>query len=300
MLALGLRVAECDEQVWKIPAGIGKPWSCPSVEKGIGENIVPPRGHVTTKLALSLVAGLLLVLGGGGASWLVWRQPETTAAMRGRQLAERLGCFACHGPFGIGGVADPLAPGGAAPGWEFGVLEAYATSDVQIREWILYGAPRDLSVEENGDNKRALIPMPSYEGLVSDGELGDLVAYIKAVSGWAEEIPDAAFEGRKIASRLGCFGCHGPSGMGGVPNPGSFKGHIPPWDGQEYAELVYGEDELREWILDGKIRRLWGNPFARHFLDQQKTQMPAYRDYVSDDELSKMVSYIRWLRGGES
>lgn len=229
---------------------------------------------------------------------LVWRQSETTAAIRGRQIAERLGCFACHGPFGIGGVADPLAPGGATPGWEPGVVDAYITSEIQIREWILYGAPRSGVVEADRATDRALIPMPAYEGEVSVTELDDLVAYIKAVSGWTPGIPDAAYEGRKIASRLGCFGCHGASGMGGVANPGSFKGHIPPWDGDEFTELVHSESELREWILDGKIRRLWSNPLARHFLDQQKTQMPAYRDHVSDDELNKMVSYFRWLRGG--
>ncbi len=260
---------------------------------------MPNRGHVTTKLVLSLATASLLVLGGGGAGLFVWRQPETTAAIRGRQLAEQMGCFACHGSFGIGGVADPLAPGGAAPGWESRVLEAYVTTETQIREWILYGAPRDELVEKKEAAERALIPMPAYEEDVSEKELDDLVAYIKAVSGWAPEIPDAAYEGRKITARLGCFGCHGASGMGGIANPGSFKGHIPPWDGDEFTELVHNEDELREWILDGKINRLWQNPMARHFLDQQKTQMPAYRDHVSDDELSKMVSYFRWLRDEE-
>ena len=138
--------------------------------------------------------------------------------------------------------------------------------------------------------------MPAYEDLLSDRELDDLVAYYLAVSGWAPDIPDAAFEGRKIASRLGCFGCHGPAGMGGVANPGSFKGHIPPWDGEEFKELVRDDEELREWILDGRIRRLWDNPVARRFLESQKTRMPAYREHVSDEEVSKMVQYIRWLR----
>ena len=132
--------------------------------------------------------------------------------------------------------------------------------------------------------------------MLSPDELDDLVAYFRARSWWTPDIPDAAREGREIAMRLGCFGCHGPSGIGGVPNPGSLKGHIPPWDGHEFDELVHSESELREWILDGPIKRLRDNPLAMHFLEAQKTAMPAYRQYISGDELDRMVAYIQWMR----
>jgi hypothetical protein len=169
----------------------------------------------------------------------------------------------------------------------------YVKSRGEVREWILYGAPR--ARDPHLDPQR-LISMPAYEKLLSSREVDDLVAYFLAVSGWDPEIPDAAFEGRKVAERAGCFGCHGPSGMGGIPNPGSFKGEIPPWDGEDFTELVRDDDELREWILDGRIRRLEQNPLARYFLEGQIVQMPAYRDSLSQEELARLVAYIRWLR----
>ena len=84
--------------------------------------------------------------------------------------------------------------------------------------------------------------------------------------------------------------------MGGVRNPGSFKGHIPPWDGEEFDELVRDERELREWIMDGRSHRLWNNQAARYFLERQETPMPAYREHLSEDALNKLVAYIDWLR----
>jgi mono/diheme cytochrome c family protein len=62
--------------------------------------------------------------------------------------------------------------------------------------------------------------------------------------------------GYELAERLGCHGCHGPRGTGGVPNPGSEEGEIPAWDGGTAMMYVENEDEIREWILDGRPWRL--------------------------------------------
>ncbi len=249
--------------------------------------------------AVWLLIGLCVVaLAGGGATWFVRTRPEITPSLRGRQIADRLGCFACHGPEGRGGVPDPTAAGGTVPGWSAGALVMFIRTEQHLREWILLGRPNDDELAGPELSSESLVPMPAYRDDLNDRELDDLVAYIKAVSGWAGGIPDEAYEGRKAAVRLGCFGCHGLSGMGGVPNPGSFKGYIPPWDGHEFAELVRSEAELREWILDGRIERLWGNRAARFFLERQKTPMPAYREHISAHELDQVVAYIKWLRGG--
>lgn len=140
--------------------------------------------------------------------------------------------------------------------------------------------------------------MPGYEPDLNARQLEDLVAYVLAVSGWQAELPDHAYEGRKLALRRGCIGCHGPSGMGGVANPGSLKGLIPAWTGPDFAALVRDERELRNWILAGRIERLWNSPTARLFLDRQKTPMPAYQGHVSAAELELLVAYIQWLRAG--
>lgn len=231
-------------------------------------------------------------------AWNWMRRPEITPAMRGREVALRLGCFACHGPDGEGGVSSPGASGAAMPGWDNATAEMYIHGEQDIREWILLGAPRSDSAFRGPSDSayRGPLPMPAYQGLLDKGELDDLVAYFLAVSGWAPDMPDEAFAGRAVAARLGCFGCHGPSGMGGMPNPGSFKGHIPPWDGDEFADLARDDGELREWILEGRVRRLWSNPFARRYLEGQTVRMPAYRAHVSAEEEKNMVAYVRWLR----
>ncbi|MAE61033.1 MAG: hypothetical protein CMJ49_06720 [Planctomycetaceae bacterium] len=247
------------------------------------------------RLFVTIVILILILVGVGLYVW-VRRTPETTPAIRGEAVARRLGCFGCHGPQGQGGVSDPTSPGGAIVDWHYATTKMFISSEQDIREWILYGKPTNATARLAIDDHATLVPMPAYQGLLSDRELDDLVAYFLAVSGWRDEIPDDAYEGRKIAQRLGCFGCHGPSGMGGVPNPRSFKGHIPPWDGKEFDELVQDDDELREWILEGKTERLWNNPAARFFLERQSTPMPAYHDHLSDAELELLVKYINWLR----
>jgi mono/diheme cytochrome c family protein len=246
------------------------------------------------------IAGLVFLIGTAAAgAWYFWRQPESTPAVRGEAVARRLGCFACHGPGGIGGIPDPLSPAGRIPGWDPGTMKLYAGSEEDIRDWILHGKSRNPAYASSPEDPESLAPMPSYAGRLKEDELSDVIAYVKAVSHWAPDIPDDAYEGSVIATRLSCFGCHGPSGMGGIPNPGSFKGHIPPWDGEEFAELVRDEKEMREWIVNGRVERLWNNRAARFFLERQTTQMPAYGGVISKDELDKMAAYVLWLRGAQ-
>ena len=60
--------------------------------------------------------------------------------------------------------------------------------------------------------------------------------------------------------------------------------------------MVRTDDELRQWILDGKIDRLESNPVARYFTRRQVIAMPAYRDILETGELEAILSYIHWLQ----
>ena len=224
------------------------------------------------------------------------RRPESTPALRGETVAREQGCFACHGPDGAGGVADPGARGGVVPGWDGPTVATYALNDAEVEEWILDGKPARLKDVDLHAGRKPLLPMPAYRGKITKAELADLMAYFRAVSAFDTNITALAYEGRHEAEKLGCFGCHGPGGGGGAPNPGSLKGHIPAWDGHEYAEIVRDDGELREWILDGYPKRLWESPAARHFLEAQVVQMPGYRRVMSDDQLAKIMGYIQWRR----
>lgn len=160
-----------------------------------------------------------------------------------------------------------------------------------IRDWIALGHPAD-----HVPNADALLQMPAFGGHLSAREIDDLVAYVLAASqfGWPQE-PGVA-DGREVAVKLGCFGCHGPEGRGVVANLGSFKGYIPAWDGEDYTELVRDDSEFDQWVRKGVCDRLSGNPAARYFLNSQIIRMPAYHDRVTGDDLNALRAYVGWVR----
>jgi len=242
-------------------------------------------------LALAVpVAGLV---GFSGLGW--WRERAVGDVERGARVAAASGCLSCHGP--AGRLADPEGTRGigSVPSFEHEDVTAYAKSADEIREWILDGKPRRL-LEEEGDEPPPALRMPAWRGRLTERAVDELVAYVKAVADY-DAIPAGAAEGRAIASRLGCFACHGPQGRGDTPNPGSLKGHIPSWSGADFPELARDEREIREWVREGAPRRLREHPVAAFFLRRQTIRMPAYGDRVTDAELRAIVGYVRWLRG---
>jgi mono/diheme cytochrome c family protein len=230
--------------------------------------------------------GLCFILVSIVAAVFWWRSTNVGSVQSGADVALAQGCLGCH----EGPGASPMLPR------SFGDLED--VDPATLREWILDGMPRrvrnDPELREALD--AAAIRMPAWRGRLSDGEVDDLVAYLRALAN-ADLPEDAAVRtGHAAAERLGCFRCHGPGGRGAGSNPGSLKGYIPPWDGPDFAELVVDETELREWILAGRPRRLQANPLARFFLDRQAIRMPAFRGQITEEELRAIEAYIRWLR----
>jgi mono/diheme cytochrome c family protein len=217
---------------------------------------------------------------------LWWRSANVGAVQRGADLALAKGCLGCH--------AGP----GESPSLPRTFTDLDDVERETLRDWILDGMPR--RVRQDPELREALeaaaIRMPAWRGRLSEAQVDDLIAYLRALA--SADLPDdpAIRTGYAVAERLGCFRCHGPGGRGASRNPGSFKGYIPPWDGRDFAELVVDEAELREWILDGRPKRLQANPLARFFLDRQLIRMPAFRGQVKEEELRALEAYIGWLR----
>lgn len=238
----------------------------------------------------SLVAGVFVVLVCSVMTLRWWRSANIGPVQRGADLALTQGCQSCHG--------GPGEPAAFAPA--FGDLAA--VDEPTLREWILDGMPQ--RVREDRELREALetrvIRMPAWRGRLSDAQVDDLVAYLRALT--SPDLPEdpAVRTGYAVAEQLGCFRCHGPGGRGAGRNPGSLKGYIPPWDGRDFTELVADEAELREWILAGRPRRLQANSLARFFLDRQAIRMPAFRGQIKDEELRALEAYIGWLRRGTS
>ena len=214
-----------------------------------------------------------------------------TPVQRGRLIAERMGCFGCHGSGGGQPIPNPGAKGGEVPGWTGGTWMMWNRDERDVRSWIVKGRPSHREADPG-----ALIKMPAYEGRLGVHEIDDLVAYVLAASHFGPIADEAAAAGHEVAYRFGCFGCHGPEGRGLVMNPGSFTGYIPPWDGPDFADVVRNDEELRQWVRNGASDRFRENPVARRFLQAQSISMPAYGDRISDGDLRALGAYIAWVR----
>lgn len=226
---------------------------------------------------------------------------EVTQAERGYRVALRAGCFNCHGPNGSGGVKNPGSEEKEVPGFSGGTPMMWVKAEGELREYILDGAPARKRADPHYKQKMEaqLLAMPAYRGYLSAREVEELIAYVRAVSGLITPPDDATAQGQDLAYRLGCFNCHGPMGAGISANPGSLKGYIPGWWGEDFRDLVRSDDELRDWILDGEIPRLRDNAIAQYFIGRQRVYMPSYRRLLTDAQLAALVRYVRWVNQGE-
>jgi mono/diheme cytochrome c family protein len=239
--------------------------------------------------ALALFAGL--------AAWNFVARPQLPPAERGRRLAERNGCFACHGPGGTKGAANPGRRDKSVPTFA-GDLMMYANDAADVRSWILDGStPRKRESKTWRTQRDAgAVRMPAFRRALHGRDIDDLVAYVMLVSASPEPVDSLARTGRDRAQGLGCVGCHGAGGRLALPNPGSLKGYVPSWDGRDFPELVGNETEFRAWVQKGIAPRFRANPAARFFLERARLRMPAYERHLVAGDLEALWAYVQWLR----
>ena len=99
--------------------------------------------------------------------------PETQgAAVAGAALYVRYGCINCHGPNGLGGVANPSSPDTvipplSGPGFRHDFPTDKAIADV-IRSGSVIG-------------RAPIVSMPHWGGILSDKQIAQLIAYLKTL-----------------------------------------------------------------------------------------------------------------------
>jgi len=96
-----------------------------------------------------------------------------------------------------------------------------------------------------------------------------------------------------VAESRGCFGCHGPGGMSGLPDPGGGVGGVPTFSPEDVQTYAHDEAELREWILDGMPRRLRDELAADAAGNGPLLRMPAWRGVLSAREVDDLVAYVK-------
>jgi mono/diheme cytochrome c family protein len=106
--------------------------------------------------------------------------PIDQRALRGQEIAQRSGCFGCHGPEGRGDRPNPGSLKGYIPGWAGSDFAELARSEDEIREWINDGTPYRLRVNPIAVyfTERQIIKMPAFRKHLTPAEVDDVIAYI--------------------------------------------------------------------------------------------------------------------------
>jgi mono/diheme cytochrome c family protein len=211
--------------------------------------------------------------------------PTTTAASypkvspavaAGAHTFVQFGCVQCHGMQGRGGV-DPAVPALKTVGSVLTVA--------QLTHIIDHG------LGESANPKRPY--MPVWGEVISKTQVANLVSYIRAgLPSVADTQPvsvpagqGAAVAGAALYVRYGCVNCHGPNGLGGVPNPLSPDKTIPPLSGQGFRHDFPTDQAIAAVIRSGSV--IGRAPIV---------SMPHWGGILSNTQISQLTAYLKTLK----
>ncbi len=185
-------------------------------------------------------------------------------------------CAACHGSLGRGAVS-PFVPALRGVGKSLTVQA--------LTRIITHG------LGESTNPKRPY--MPVWGPVISKRQVADLVAYIRAglpQVQYATPVPIPGDQGPVVAGmaayvHYGCINCHGPNGLGGVPNPQSPDKAIPPLSGQDFRQEFDTDAKVLQMIRSGSVI---GRPPI--------TSMPHWGGIIPGWQLKALVAYLKTLK----
>jgi cbb3-type cytochrome c oxidase subunit III len=185
-------------------------------------------------------------------------------------------CVQCHGPQGRGGV-DPAVPALSTVG--------KALTVAQLTHIINHGL---------GESANPKVPyMPVWGEVISKTQVANLVAYLRAglpAVADAQPVPVPAGQGAAVAGaalyvRYGCVNCHGPNGLGGVPNPQSPDKTIPVLSGQAFRHQFNTDAKIAAVIRSGSV--IGKAPIV---------SMPHWGGILSDAQIAQLIAYLKTLK----
>jgi mono/diheme cytochrome c family protein len=230
---------------------------------------------VIAAMASLAAAGLLGLHGTARASSDAASPTDPKVAMGGH-LFVQFACSACHGLQGRGGVSTDVPA--------LNVIGKLLTVP-QLTKIINHG------LGQSGNPKKPY--MPVWGPVISRSQVADLVAYIRAglpKVHYADPVPvprdqGAAVAGAALYVRYGCINCHGPNGLGGVPNPGSPDKAIPPLSGQDFRKEFDTDAKIIDVIRSGSV--IGKPPIA---------SMPHWGGIIANRDLQALAAYIKTLK----
>ena len=249
------------------------------------------RGRLRHRLALALAAAVLVGVGGlvgvaANSDNETGPERATTApaasapvdphVAAGAHDFVQFACSQCHGDRGRGGVS-PDVPALASVAKEL--------TPSELRSIIDHGL---------GESANPTKPyMPVWGAVISRTQVSDLIAYLRAglpavATAQPPAIPKgqgAAVEGSVLYARYGCSNCHGPNGLGGVPNPQSPDKTIPPLSGQDFRTEFDTDAKIMAVIRSGSV--IGRAPIV---------SMPHWGGIIPDAQLRALVAYLKTLK----
>ena len=244
-------------------------------------------GIVIGSVALLIVAVVALVAWAAGHytnnTVTVGTQTETSSTQvvdpkvaAGAHVFVQFACSQCHGLQGRGGVS-PDVPALTGVGKQL--------TGAQLAGIINHG------LGESANPKKPY--MPVWGAVISKRQVGELAAYIHAglpsvtdatpppvPNGQGDEVAGAA-----LYVRDGCINCHGPNGLGGVPNPLSPDKAIPPLAGADFRGEFNTDAKIKEIIRSGSV--IGRAPIV---------SMPHWGGILTEQELRELVAYIKTFK----
>jgi cbb3-type cytochrome c oxidase subunit III len=198
------------------------------------------------------------------------------AVAAGAHTFVQFGCVQCHGMQGRGGV-DPAVPALKTVGG--------ALTVAQLTHIIDHG------LGESANPKQPY--MPVWGEVISKTQVSNLVAYIRAgLPAVADTQPvsvpggqGAAVAGAALYIRYGCVNCHGPNGLGGVPNPQSPDKTIPPLSGQGFRHDFPTDKAIAAVIRSGSV--IGQAPIV---------SMPHWGGILSNQQIANLIAYLKTLK----
>jgi len=135
--------------------------------------------------------------------------------------------------------------------------------------------------------------MPVWGEVISRTQVADLVAYIRAgLPAVADTQPVSvpAGQGQAVAGaalyvKYGCINCHGPNGLGGVPNPLSPDKTIPVLSGQAFRAQFNTDQKIKDVIESGSV--IGKAPIV---------SMPHWGGIIPERDLKALVAYLYTLK----
>jgi mono/diheme cytochrome c family protein len=213
---------------------------------------------------------------GGGTTTTTASATVDPHVAAGGHIFVQFACAQCHGEQGEGGVS-PDVPSLTNV--------AQQLTPAQLRHIIDHGL---------GESANPTKPyMPVWGQVISSTQVSDLIAYLRAglpkvPTAEPPTIPTgqgAAVEGSVLYVRYGCINCHGPNGLGGVPNPQSPDKTIPPLSGQDFRQEFNTDKKITDVIQSGSV--IGKAPIV---------SMPHWGGIIPPDQLSALVAYLKTLK----